>query len=189
MKPSVDRLIAYLDSVAELYPAGIGSALDLVPPGSGRQENSRLVSWGDRAAPILIAAVAQNWTLDPQGRPFAGECGKLLLGIVEKGMGRTASDVFVGGLQSGSGPEGTGQLGRLRRLIRVDAGQTLLVLGSLAAQGLGMDTLDFSERRGKAFKFGDGQAVLLYGLDEIRENRRLKKEFWEDLKGLANRSC
>ena len=186
MGGSLEGLIAYLDSVADLYPSGIGAADAERQPCSQEERQDRIVSWGNRKARVAIAAVAGSWSLESGGRPFGGENGRLLLGILEKGLGIAADQVHVWGLQLAGQSDAADNAGKLRRAVETAKGQILLVLGASAAAALGLDTLDFSERRGRPFSFGAGEAVLLYGLDEIRENKALKREFWENLKGVLS---
>lgn len=184
----IESLIAYLDSVSALYPCGIvAQAIDETAARPG-QCGDVVVNWGKEESDVALVAVCGKWSNDARGRPFAGVHGELLSAIIEKGLARSLEDVRVTGVQTGGDPSGGEAQGRLRRSFKVGRGQILLVLGVCAARELGLDALDFSERRGKPFPFGQGQAVLLYGLEEISENKKLKKEFWLDLQEVM-RSC
>jgi len=192
MTQRLGKYAAFLDSVAPFYPGAVPSRSRNSSENfaDGRSSRGEPFVWDGGRARVLIVAVDGLWQKDQRGLPFGGENGKLLEGIITRGLRLSAAEVCVlGACSKKQNPQWSESLVQdLSALVaqtmeRINP-QAILALGAQAVQACRGTA---GEEPGCWSMSGSHDLMPLYGLSDIRENQPLKKQFWEALKQVISR--
>ena len=186
--PTVADLVAYLDSVRDLYPSGVPEPLVGVAAAAVAVPDPELLkvrSWGDRLAPLVIVTDLSE-ELAAAGTPFSGERGLLLESALTKGAKFSIESVrlVLASPQERLGAKGLSELAKnLKAEIFSGQVRLIMVLGEL----LGEAAVDRQVRRGEWCSRNGVDILVTHQLAAILASKEAKREFWLDLQSLVRK--
>ncbi|MHC4873789.1 MAG: uracil-DNA glycosylase, partial [Planctomycetota bacterium] len=139
---------------------------------------------------------APGYSEDDQGRPFVGKAGSLLTGMIEKGMKRPRSSVYICNAVKcrsprNRDPEETEILScapYLQEQLTVIRPKLIITLGRVAGQIMTGERLSMRSLRGRFFDFRGIPLLPTYHPEQLLKVRereggttREDKETWQDL--------
>ena len=167
-------------------------------------ETRRHVVFGEGAldADLVFVGEAPGHDEDAQGRPFVGRAGKLLTGMIEKGMQRPRASVYIGNILKCRPPsnrdpnpdEVVSCLPYLRRQLEIIRPRVIVALGRIAAQILTELNTPISRMRGRWYSYQGIPLRPTYHPAHLLRRREASgghspedRETWEDLQAVMER--
>jgi DNA polymerase len=144
---------------------------------------------GNPKARLMLVGEGPGATEDQTGRPFVGQAGNLLNGILEA-IGLRREDVYITNVVKCRPPQNRKPLPDeiaacipyLYRQIELVKPKAILALGSTAAEGLLGVKKSLGELRGKVHRFGKIPLVVTYHPAALLRNPNWKKPTWDDVR-------
>jgi DNA polymerase len=161
-------------------------------------ENRRYVVFGegDLQTDLVFVGEAPGAEEDRTGRPFVGRAGELLTAMIEKGMQRPRSSVFICNILKCRPPrnrdpqpeEVAACTPYLHEQLRVIRPKLIIALGRVAAQILSGERLSMKRLRGQLFQYRGIPLLPIYHpayLLRVRQRQGrgnpADRETWQDL--------
>jgi DNA polymerase len=144
---------------------------------------------GNPKARLMLVGEGPGATEDQTGRPFVGQAGNLLNGILEA-IGLRREDVYIANVVKCRPPQNRKPLPDeiaacipyLYRQIELVKPKVIVALGSTAADGLLGVKKSLGELRGKVHRFGKIPLVVTYHPAALLRNPNWKKPTWDDVR-------
>jgi DNA polymerase len=161
--------------------------------------NNLVFGEGSPHSRLLFVGEGPGREEDLQGRPFVGEAGKLLSGIIEKGMRLKREEVYICNIVKCRPPgnrdpekdEVESCLPFLKEQIRLIDPDVICLLGRIAGQELLGRDFKITKERGKWHSYMDIPVMAIYHPAYILRNpsreRQLKAEVWKDVQEIMAR--
>lgn len=154
---------------------------------------------GSPKARLVFVGEGPGAEEDASGRPFVGEAGKLLTKIIEGGMGLKRENVYICNVVKCRPPNNREPeaeevqtcLPFLRLQLEIIRPEVICTLGRIAAQSLFGREFKISQERGNWFSFMGIPLMATfhpaYLLRNPSEERRLKRQVWDDVQKIMGR--
>ena len=154
---------------------------------------------GNPRARLVFVGEGPGREEDRTGRPFVGEAGALLTGIIEKGMGLSRRDVYIcnvvkcrpPGNRDPEGDEIAACLPFLKRQLAAIEPEIICVLGRIAGSALCGGDFRITRDRGVWRSFEGTPLMATYHPSYILRNpgrqRELKGQVWLDVQEIMKR--
>jgi len=154
---------------------------------------------GSPQARLVFVGEGPGHEEDLTGRPFVGEAGKLLTGIIEKGMGLKREDVYICNVVKCRPPNNRDPerdeietcIPFLKQQINIIKPEVICTLGRIASQQLVGKDLKITRERGTWHSFMDIPVMPTFHPAYIVRNpkreRELKGQVWEDVQKIMAR--
>jgi DNA polymerase len=158
------------------------------------QRRTIVVGEGDRRAPVLFIGEGPGAEEDRTGRPFVGQAGKLLDGMIFA-LGFTRHQVYIGNVVKCRPPgnrdpqedEMAACASYLERQIELIEPRVIVALGRVAARHLTQTSESMGALRGRWASFRGTPLLSTYHPAYLLRNPAAKREVWNDLKAVRRR--
>jgi DNA polymerase len=144
---------------------------------------------GNPKARMMLVGEAPGATEDQTGRPFVGQAGQLLNGILEA-IGLKREDVYITNVVKCRPPQNRKPLPDeiaacipyLYRQIALIKPKVIVALGGTAAEAMLGVKKSLGDLRGKVHRFGGIPLVVTYHPAALLRNPNWKKPTWDDVR-------
>ena len=147
---------------------------------------------GPATADLMIIGEGPSPHDDQQGLPFVGAAGELLTAMIEKGLQRPRSEVYITNVVKCHAPNNRDPKPEevaacapfLESQIRAVQPRALLVMGAVALQALAPEPGDIRQRRGTWLEVLGIPTLPTHHPNYLLKQPDKKREAWKDLQAL-----